>query len=99
MATAFGYFLVGRYDEAVHAVERSLAENPAFAAALRMRIVCYALLGNLNAARQEALRLRAVAPRLTIASMREYFRPLIRHNPEGFENYFKGFRLAGFPEE
>jgi TolB-like protein/DNA-binding CsgD family transcriptional regulator len=98
VATAVGFFYVGRYEESLEAADRSLSARPDFPAGLRYKIAACGLLGRLDEARQCVESLLRVNPGTTVSSMRAYHEPIKRHHPEGVETFLKGLRLAGLPE-
>ena len=98
MATAIAHFFAENYVEASRAADKSLADKESFPPALRLKIAACGLLGQVEDGREYVGRLLAVNPGATIVGVREYFGPLLRRHPRGFETYFNGLRLCGFPE-
>jgi TolB-like protein/class 3 adenylate cyclase/predicted Zn-dependent protease len=85
-----------RFEQAIEWADRALHEQPRAAHAIQVKIVANAHLGRLDEARAELRRVLAIAPKLTIASVREYAH---FQAPEVLELFVAGLRLAGLPEE
>jgi len=62
---------------------------------MRVKVVAFAHLGRLDAARAELSRMLAIDPKLTIAGYRGYAHFMA---PEVLELFVTGLRLAGLPE-
>jgi len=94
-AVALGYQLMGRYADAIEAVERSLRDYPETMAALRIGATSYALAGRLEEARALGRRVLARDPTYSCSKHRALV-PFKR--TEDIELGLKGLRLAGIPE-
>jgi tetratricopeptide (TPR) repeat protein len=92
---AFAHLLAGRYDEATSFAEQALRERHNYLPALRDLAAAHALAGRQVEAASAMERLRAVAPSLRVASVREWL-PLRR--PDDLARLESGLRSAGLPE-
>ena len=63
---------------------------------MRVKVIAFAYLGRLDAARAELSRVLAIDPKLTIAGFREFAHFAA---PEFLELFVTGLRLAGLPEK
>ena len=88
-------FLVGRSDEALQHVERSLRLNPSIPGPYRVRAACLSELGRLEEARAALAEFLRFVPAATIASMRAQ---LPMKNPNDFERYAGALRRIGLSE-
>jgi len=87
----FSYFHLGRYDDALDALERMTAPDHA----RRLLAAVFAHLGRLDEARNEAEEFMKVAPNFSIkewAKMEPYT------DPNDLQRYVNGLRKAGLPE-
>jgi len=93
---AVAHLAARRFEQAIEWADRALHDQPRMAAAMRVKVVALAHLGQLDAARADLARVLSIDPKLTIAGFREYahFLP-----PEVLEFNVTGLRLAGLPEE
>ena len=94
---AFAHMLGKRFDEAMALVDRSLAEQPRWVPAVRLKVALCGHLGRAEEAQEWLLRLRELHPTLTIAEFNAFraraFAPEVR------DIYCEGLRRAGLPEE
>jgi tetratricopeptide (TPR) repeat protein len=92
---AVAHLAARRFEQAIEWADRALHDQPRMAAAMRVKVVALAHLGQLDAARADLARVLSIDPKLTIAGFREYahFLP-----PEVLEFNVTGLRLAGLPE-
>jgi TolB-like protein len=97
--TALAHVLAGQFEDAAHAVDKSLAENGKYPPALRIKIVTCGHLGRIEEGREYVQRLLAVSPGAGIASTRAMFGKLVARNPHAFERYFEGLRRCGLRED
>ena len=98
LATAVGHFCAGHFQEALDAADRSLSERADFPSALRYKIASCGLLGRIEEGRECVARLLRINPHATVAELRDYLEPMLRHHPHALETYLKGVRLSGLPE-
>jgi hypothetical protein len=94
---AFAHMLAGRFDEAMALVDRSLAEQTRWVAAVRLKVALCGHPGRAEEGREWLLRLHELHPTLTIAEFNAFraraFAPEVR------TIYSEGLRKAGLPEE
>jgi tetratricopeptide (TPR) repeat protein len=93
--TAFGYFLTGRYDEAVLWAEKAVRQEPTYSSAVRALAASNALAGRLEAAQIAMALLRQADPALRISNLKDAA-PFRR--PEDLAKFAEGLRKAGLPE-
>jgi len=84
-----------RFEQAIEWADRALHEQPRLVPAMQFKVIAFAHLGRLDAARAELSRVLAIDPKLTIARVREYAHFAA---PEIVELVVTGLRLAGLPE-
>ena len=82
-----GYFLLGRFEDALARLRLDIQEDAAHLGALRVLAACYAHMGRLNEARETVARLRDLTT--TIIAGDSYLR-----KPEHRELFLSGLRLA-----
>jgi len=82
-----GYFLLGRFEDALARLRLAVQEDSAHQGALRVLAACYAHMGRLNEARETMARLRNLTT--TIIAGDSYLR-----NAEQRELFLSGLRLA-----
>ncbi len=87
----FSYFHLGRYEEALEALERMTAPDQA----RRVLAATYAHLGRLDEARHEAEEFMKVVPNFSI---KEWARTEPYTDPNELQRYVDGMRKAGLPE-
>lgn len=98
-AAATAYFMAGRYDDADRASDRTLTEMPDYPGALRMKVATCGLLGRPEEAKPVIARLIAVNPCASVATMRVYWKDVLRRVPDAADAFILGMRHAGMPEE
>jgi TolB-like protein/DNA-binding SARP family transcriptional activator/Tfp pilus assembly protein PilF len=96
---AWAYLGAGRLEEAADAAERTLRAQPDYPPGLRLRSVTCALLGRIDEAKANTVRLLAKQPSTSVAWMRAFLKFPLERNPQALETYLRGARLAGIPEE
>jgi TolB-like protein/class 3 adenylate cyclase len=89
------HFFAGRYDEALSWAQKTLRQNPNYAAAIIMAAVSAALAGREDEMRKAVGRLYEIDPKSGIANFSNVW-PL-RH-AEDLAAFEKGLRLTGLPE-
>jgi TolB-like protein/class 3 adenylate cyclase/tetratricopeptide (TPR) repeat protein len=89
------HFFAGRYDEALSWAQKTLRQNPNYAAAIIMAAVSAALAGREDEMRKAVGRLYEIDPKTGIANFSNVW-PLRR--PEDLAAFEKGLRLTGLPE-
>ncbi len=87
----FSYFHLGRYEDALEALERMTAPDPA----RRLLAAVYAYLGRLDEARYTAKEYMKVIPNFSIT---EWARTEPYTDPNELQLYVDGLRKAGLPE-
>jgi DNA-binding SARP family transcriptional activator/TolB-like protein len=97
-AAAMAYFVGGRYEEADDATARALARIPNYPGSLRLKIAIEGLAGRIDTAREAARCLLETNPNASIASMRSYWQPLVRHTSDAVGALIHGWRRAGMPD-
>jgi adenylate cyclase len=93
---ATAHLVARRFELAIEWAARALYDQPRLLSAMRVKVIAFAHLGHLDAARAELSRLLAIDPKLTIAGFRAYAHYAA---PEFLELYVAGLRLAGLPEK
>jgi adenylate cyclase len=88
----FAYTVAGRYEEALVPLKKVLTLNPNSQAVHRQLAVCYAELGQLEAARAEMAELLRLNPRYSLEWVRQNF-PY--KDPADLERFLDGLRKAG----
>jgi adenylate cyclase len=89
------YALAGKYRKAVEMGRRVVAENPNYFAAYRPLITSLARVGAIDEGRVLLNRLMANEPQFSLGWFRSKYPPL---GGDQLENYLKGFREVGVPE-
>jgi adenylate cyclase len=89
------HFFAGRYDEALSWAQKTLRQNPNYAAAIIMAAVSAAMAGRDDEMRKAVARLREIDPTTGISNFTNVW-PLRR--PEDLANFETGLRLTGLPE-
>jgi adenylate cyclase len=92
---ALGHLFAGRHRDAVSWVERSLREQPDYAASLRIAAACNALLGRAEESRRAMARGRELDPTLRAANLENVLAPLRRE--EDRKILVEGLLRAGLP--
>jgi len=95
---ALAHLVAGRYEEAADWAGRSLREQPRYAIAIRMKVVSFTHLDQLDAAQHWLKQLLEIQPRLTIAGWKTTYGATF-FAPELLDIYAEGLRKAGLPEE
>src|ERR1700730_4298167 len=95
---ALAHLVAGRYEEAIQWAHRTLHATPRNAMAMRLKLVCLALLGRTDDAREWLKRVLALQPGLTIAAWKASY-AATSFSPELLALYTDGLRKAGVPEE
>jgi adenylate cyclase len=92
---AIAHLAARRFEQAIEWADRALHDQPRLVIAMQLKVVAFAHLGRLDAARAELARVLALDPELTIAGFRRYahFLP-----SEVLALNVTGMRLAGLPE-
>ncbi len=91
LTLGFSYFHLGRYEDALEAIERMTSPDKAH----RLLAAVYAHLGRLDEARSEADELMKVVPNFSI---NEWARTEPHTDPDELQRYVNGLREAGLPE-
>jgi TolB-like protein len=92
---AMAHLAAGRYGEAIEWADRSLAAQPDYRPALRVKTICCAYLGRIDEAHGWLSRLLELDPGLTIAS----YKATSKHLPAELQvRHVEGLRKAGLPE-
>jgi hypothetical protein len=89
------HFFAGRYPEALSWAQKTLRQNPNYAAAMIMAAVSAALAGRDDEVRKAVGRLREINPGTGTSNFANVW-PLRR--PEDLAAFDKGLRLTGLPE-
>ena len=92
---AVAHFAAGRYEEAIEWADRTLAAQPDYRQAMRIRAASCAYLGRLEEAHDWLTRMLHFEPGLTIARVKVSAPPF---PPELLNRYVEGLRKAGLPE-
>jgi adenylate cyclase len=93
---AVAHFAAGRYEEAIEWADRTLAAQPDYRQAMRIKAASCAYLGRLEEARGWLIRMLHFEPGMTIARFKVSAPPF---PPELLARYVEGLRKAGLPEE
>ena len=93
---AVAHLVTCRYEEAINWADRSLAAQPGYRSALRVKAACCAHLDRLAEARDCLGRLLELEPGLTISRIKASYPYL---SSEILDRYMEGLRRAGLPEE
>jgi TolB-like protein/Tfp pilus assembly protein PilF len=93
---ALAHLLAGRFDQAAESATRSLHDQPAYLAPLRVAAASYALAGRLDDARRVVKRLRELDPAVRLSKLRDVLPPI--RKLEDLATYVEGLRMAGLPE-
>ena len=93
---AAAHLAAGRYKQAIEWADRSLAAQPDYRPAMRLKVICCAYLGRINEAHDWLGRLLEIEPGFTIAGLKA---TMPQMSPERFARYAEGLRKAGLPEE
>lgn len=91
LTLGFCYFHLGRYEDALEAIERMTSPDKAH----KLLAAVYAHLGRLDEARSEAEELMKGAPNFSID---EWARTEPHTDPDELQRYVNGLRKAGLPE-
>jgi len=89
------HFFAGRHEEALSWAQKTLRQNPNYAAAIIMAAVSGALTGREDETRKAVQRLREIDPEASISAFANVW-PLRR--PEDLAAFDKGLGLTGLPE-
>jgi adenylate cyclase len=95
-ALTLTYALAGEYDKAVGVGRRVVAENPNYFAAYRPLITSLGRIGQVDEGRVLLDKLLANEPQFSIGWFRDKYPPLLG---DRLEQYLKGFREVGVPED
>jgi tetratricopeptide (TPR) repeat protein len=93
--TAYGHFLLGRYDEAASWAAMALHDRPDFQGGLRIAAASNAMAGRSEQAHKAVARLRQLNPALRVSTIKDLVGPW---RAEDLSRYEEGFRRAGLPE-
>jgi tetratricopeptide (TPR) repeat protein len=93
---ALAHLLAGRFDQAAESATRSLHDQPAYLAPLRVAAASYALADRLDDARRVVKRLRELDPAVRLSKLRDVLPPI--RKLEDLATYVEGLRMAGLPE-
>lgn len=96
LASAFATFTAGRYEESLEWTDRTLKEKADYVPAWRMRAACFGLLGRPDEGREAVLRLLALSPHETQASIRAYYSVAIKKQA-AVDAFVEGLRRVGMP--
>jgi tetratricopeptide (TPR) repeat protein len=94
---ALAYFAAGRYELALIWADRSLAAQPDYRPAVRMKASCCAHLDRREEARDWVKRALELEPGLTIARWQASLKHMMPQ--EVLARHVEGLRKAGLPEE
>lgn len=96
IVTAFGHYLMGRYDDAAVWSERAFLTQPRFPAITRLLAASHAMAGRTKDAHKalERAHNRGIEPIVPLSTIGN-FNPL---RPKDLRRYQEGLRKAGFPE-
>jgi adenylate cyclase len=94
---AVAHLIARRYQEAVEWADQSLATQPDYRPALRVKVAALVQLGRIDKARDWLKRLIEIQPGLTITRIEAYAGAL--YSPELLAVFVDGFRKAGLPEQ
>jgi tetratricopeptide (TPR) repeat protein len=97
VSIAIAHLAARRFELAIEWADRALHDQPRHVPAMRVKVIAFAHLGHLDAARAELSRYLAIDPKMTIAGFREYGAHY--QAPEVLELCVSGLRLAGLPEK
>ena len=89
------YFVMGRYDEAIVALDDVLKRNPSYAPARLLRVAVHGLLDRADEAQWDIEEVLTARPDLSIT---EAVKLTNYQRPEDRERYVTGLRKAGLPE-
>ena len=95
MATAWGYFFLGRDQEASSWAEAALRQQPNFLVGACVAAAAAAHAGRKAEADRALTRLRELDPTLRLGNLKDFL-PFRR--PQDFARWAEGLRLAGLPE-
>jgi len=93
---AVAHFAAGRYEAAIEWADRTLAAQPDYRQAMRIRAASCAYLGRLEEAHDWLIRMLHFEPGMTIARVKALAPPF---PPELLARYIEGLRKAGLAEE
>jgi adenylate cyclase len=100
-AYARAHFVAGRYEDALHWIERGQRRYPDHVIFVREKAAALGLLGRTDEARHVVMHLRALVPDLTISRLRDVGAILYKHaNSRSAVGaaLLEGLRRAGLPE-
>jgi adenylate cyclase len=89
---AFALFVAGKYEEALHAADKSLQENAGAPGAYRVRAASLSQLGRIDEAKSALADFLRLVPDATVASTKKQL-PLKR--PEDLNRYVEALKRAG----
>jgi adenylate cyclase len=95
-AAAFAHFMAERYAAALDSSHRALMHKLDYLPPLRMLAACLGLLDRVPEGREALVRLLAVNPRETQASVRAYYQAAFK-KPGSCERLVEGLRRCGLP--
>ncbi len=96
LGLAAAHLAAGRYGEATKWADRTLAAQPHYRLAMRIKVVCCVYLSRIEEARDWLQRLLELQPGLTIARFKI---SAANFPPELLALYVEALRKAGLPEE
>ncbi len=91
----YGYYAMGRYEEAITALQRSLARNPNHFSPHRTLAVIFSELGRTEEAQAEVTEMLRISPNASLAGQRKRM-PF--RDQAVLERYMEGLSKAGLPE-
>jgi TolB-like protein/DNA-binding winged helix-turn-helix (wHTH) protein len=94
---ALAHLSAGRYEEGVVWIDKSLAEQPRFLPAVRLKVALCGYLRQTDEGSRWLARLLELFPGVTVARLNSFF--AIFMSPELRVRYLEGLRKAGLPEE
>ncbi len=97
IAAAFATFGVGRYEESLRWSEKALVDKPDFTPVWRIRAASFGQLYRIDEAHEALLRMLALSPQETCASLRVYYSVSFKA-PGAVDALVEGLRRAGLPE-
>ena len=92
---AFAHFVEGRFDEAATWAQKALAQNPRYAAGLRILAASLAKLGQRDKAAEAMREVLKLEPQLTLSKLRARS---MHYEESVWNKLADGLRLAGLPE-
>ena len=93
---ALAHFLAGRYADGSLWAKIAVQQNPDYVGAHRTLMVCLAMAGRVEEARQAWAVARQIDPTQSISIVMNRLR--LRWRPQDVQRYMDAFRIAGMPE-